>query len=71
MGVGYDTVYRVKQWLRDQLPGYEEAVAGMKQEYEKRAEKKLYATSALARLKRKYPLHFLFVPTASFSKTNQ
>jgi hypothetical protein len=35
----------------------------MEKEFEKRQEKKLYATSALYRLKKKYPLHFLLFPT--------
>jgi uncharacterized protein YerC len=67
LGVGYDTVYRVRRWLEDQMPGYEEAVAGLKKEYEKREQKRLYATSAIARLKKKYPLHFLLFP---LPKTN-
>ena len=65
--VGYDTVYRVHRWLLDQLPGYEQAVKGMEKEFGKRREKweerKLYATSSLYRLKKKYPLHFLLFPT--------
>ncbi len=63
LGVGYDTVYRVKRWLKDQMPGYEQAVAGLEEETKKRQQKKLYATSALYRLKKKYPLHFLLFPT--------
>ncbi|MDO8518305.1 MAG: Trp family transcriptional regulator [bacterium] len=63
MHVGYDTIYRVRRWLEDQLPGYEQAIQGMEAEFEKRKEKKLYATSALYRLKKKYPLHFLLFPT--------
>ena len=61
--VGYDTVYKIERWLRDQLPGYEQAVKGMEHEFKKREEKKLYATSTLYRLKKKYPLHFLLFPT--------
>jgi len=63
VGVGYDTIYRIKHWLEDQLPGYEHAITGMKNEFKNREEKKLYATSALYRLKKKYPLHFLLFPT--------
>lgn len=67
MRVGYDTIYRVRKWLEDQLPGYEDAIRGMEQEFEtrrkKRDEKYLFATSALYRLKKKYPLHFLLFPT--------
>ncbi len=60
--VGYDTIHRVHRWLHDQFPGYEQAVKGMEKEFEKRRGKKLGATSALYRLKKKYPLHFLLFP---------
>src|SRR3989344_2983997 len=63
MKVGYDTIYKIERWLRDQFPGYERAVKEMEKEFEKRQEKKLYATSTLYRLKKKYPLHFLLFPT--------
>ena len=63
MGVGYDTIVRVQRWLEDQLPGYEKALEGLEKEFKKRKEKKLYATSTLYRLKKKYPLHFLLFPT--------
>jgi uncharacterized protein YerC len=62
LGVGQATIGRVHRWLKDQMPGFEQAIAGMEQEYEKRSEKRLYATSALYRLKKKYPLHFLLFP---------
>lgn len=62
MRVGQATVGRVHRWLKDQLPGYEKAIMGMEKEFKKRSEKKLYATSALYRLKKKYPLHFLLFP---------
>ena len=72
MKVGYDTIYRVERWLHDQMPGYEQAIKGMEKEFEKRQktrdEKKLYATSALYRLKKKYPLHFLLFPTPKLKK---
>lgn len=68
LGVGYDTIYRVKRWLDDQLPGYEKAVRGMKQEFEKRDKKRLYAESPLYRLKKKYPMHFLLFPTPRTDK---
>jgi uncharacterized protein YerC len=65
--VGHDTIHRVQRWLEDQLPGYEQAIHGMEQEFEKRAAKQeakqLYATSALYRLKKKYPGHFLLFGT--------
>ena len=66
MRVGYDTIYRVERWLHDQLPGYEQAIQEMEKEFEKRTQKgrdrKRYATGALYRLKKKYPLHFLLFP---------
>jgi len=63
LGVGPDTIYRVQKWLNDQMPGYEQAIAGLEKEFNKRQEKKLYTQSALFRLKKKYPLHFLLFPT--------
>ncbi len=66
MRVGYDTIYKVRRWLEDQLPGYENAIKDMESEFEKRKKKQfdkyLYATSALYRLKKKYPIHFLLFP---------
>lgn len=65
--VGYDNIYRIQRWLSDQLPGYEQAIKEMEKEFKKRQDshedKKLYATNMLYRLKKKYPGHFLFVPT--------
>jgi uncharacterized protein YerC len=61
-GAGPATIGRVHHWLKDQLPGYEEALAGMDAELEKRDMRKKYATSALYRLKKRYPLHFLLFP---------
>ena len=63
LGVGHDTIWRVQRWLNDQMPGYEQAIAGLNKEFEKRQDKRLYAQSALYRLKKKYPLHFLLFPT--------
>lgn len=64
--VGYDTIYKVRRWLDDQFPGYENAIKEMEKEFNQRRqksdEKKLYATSAFYRLKKKYPLHFLLFP---------
>ncbi len=62
MKVGHDTIHKVHRWLYDQFPGYEKAVAGMEKEFKKRETKRLYATSAIARLKLKYPGHFLLFP---------
>jgi uncharacterized protein YerC len=67
MKVGHDTIYRVERWLNDQLPGYEQAIREMEKEFTERKQryedKKLYATSMLYRLKKKYPAHFLLFPT--------
>lgn len=75
MKVGNDTVYRVARWLEDQMPGYEQAVKAMEKEFENRKQKyedkKLYATSGLYRLKKKYPLHFLLFPTPKLKKDPQ
>lgn len=60
--VSSTTIGRVHRWLKDQFPGLEKAIAGMEQEFKKRSERRLYATSALYRLKKKYPLHFLLFP---------
>ena len=70
MKVGYDTIARVRKWLEDQIPGYEDAVKKMNIEMERRAEKRRVGTmnrdstarGTLARLKKKYPLHFLLFP---------
>ncbi len=60
------TIRRVHRWLHDQFPGYEQAINEMEKEFarhkRKRDEKYLYATSALYRLKKKYPIHFLLFP---------
>ena len=70
--VGTDTIYRVARWLEDQMPGYENAIKEMNKEFaergKKHADKKLYATSALYRLKKKYPLHFMLFPTPKLPK---
>jgi uncharacterized protein YerC len=62
LGVGRDTIGRVQRWLWDQLPGYEQAIAELEKEFEKRNFKRQFATSALFRLKKKYPAHFLLFP---------
>ena len=61
-GAGYATIERVHLWLRDQLPGYETAIAAMEKEFGKRDFKRKYAKSMLFRFKRRYPLHFLLFP---------
>jgi uncharacterized protein YerC len=64
--VGKDTIQKIARWLDDQIPGYEQVVNEMEKEFAQRnkthAERTLYATSAIFRLKKKYPLHFLLFP---------
>ena len=61
---GPGTIREVHRWLKDQFPGYEEAVSGVDKESDRRA----LATEAredpfsLAAIKKKYPLHFLLFP---------
>lgn len=62
MKVGLDTVGKVQHWLDDQLPGYEQALAGLQKELARRQFNRRYAKSALFRLKKKYPAHFLLFP---------
>lgn len=70
--VGRDTIWKVKRWLHDQLPGYENAIKELEKELDLRKkkyeDKKLYATSTLYRLKKKYPLHFLLFPAPKLKK---
>ena len=61
-GAGYATIERIRRWLKDQMPGYENAIQAMEEEFGKRAFKKKYATSMLCRFKKRYPLHFLLFP---------
>jgi len=64
--VSHTTIGKVERWLEDQFPGYEKAIGEMEREFEKRnakrIDKQMYATSALYRLKKKYPIHFLLFP---------
>ena len=60
--VGRDTIWRVQRWLLDQLPGFENAIKELEKEMKDREFRKNYATSALFRLKKKYPAHFLLFP---------
>lgn len=62
LGTGRGTVRQVQYWLRDQMPGYEQAISALEEEFGKREFKKKYATSVVFRLKKKYPLHFLLFP---------
>lgn len=60
--VGRDTVGRVQRWLEDQLPGFEKAIIELEKELEGREMRRNYAQSALYRLKKRYPAHFLLFP---------
>lgn len=62
LGVGRATIGRVHRQLEDQFPGYENAIKEIEKEYSNRKDK-FMNSSLLARLKKKYPLHFLLVPT--------
>ncbi len=60
--VGIDTIWKVERWLHDQFPGNERAVRDLEKEFENREFRKRYAQSALFRLKKKYPGHYLLFP---------
>ncbi len=66
--VGFDTIQRIERWLQDQMPGYEDALTGLEKELSKRDEKRLLATNPFARLKKKYPLHFLLFSMPKLKK---
>lgn len=54
------TIYRVKKWLEDQMPGYEDAIQGLEKALDRR--QVLDERPAPGVLKKKYPLHFLLAP---------
>jgi len=60
--VGRDTIGRVQRWLEDQLPGFETAVAELEKEFAGREFRRNYSQSAIFRLKKRYPAHFLLFP---------
>lgn len=60
--VGRDTIGRVQRWLEDQLPGFEDAIAELEKELDGREFRRNYAKSAMFRLKKRYPAHFLLFP---------
>jgi uncharacterized protein YerC len=64
LGTSPATIQRVQKWLADQLPGYEIAVAGIEKEGRKRALSQSQGATAIARLKKRYPLHFLLFPAS-------
>ena len=63
--VGPNTVWRVGKWLNDQMPGYEQALAGLEKEMDRRAIQREIKENPFgyAALKKKYPLHFLLFPS--------
>jgi uncharacterized protein YerC len=63
--VGMGTIQRVKHWLDDAFPGYEQAMAGLEKEMDKRAIRREIFDNpfSYAALKRKYPLHYLLFPS--------
>lgn len=61
-GAGLATIGRVHHWLHDQIPGYEDAIQAMEEEFGRREFKRKYAKSMLFRFKKRYPLHFLLFP---------
>lgn len=60
--VGKTTISRVHRWLRDQFPGFEQAIAEMEKEFNRRARKVPAKPLSRTWLKRRYPLHFLLFP---------
>lgn len=62
--VSRNTIWRVEKWLNDSMPGYENAIAGLEKEMDKRAlQRERYDNPwGYAALKKKYPLHFLLFP---------
>ena len=62
MGVGLDTVYRVKKWLGGRHEGYEEVVEKIKKAFKSVKRKSefgdYYPTSGLAEIKRRYKSYY-------------
>jgi len=59
--VGATTIGKVQQWLFDQMPGYEQAIKGMEEEFTKRRRSRA-PMGTFTYLKKRYPLHFLLFP---------
>ncbi len=59
--VGATTIGKVQRWLSDQMPGYEQAIKGMEEEFKKR-KRNMAPIGTFAYLKKRYPLHFLLFP---------
>ena len=70
--VGSDTVWRIERWLRDQFPGFENAIEELEKQMAERKKKyqKVDPFSFVA-LKRKYPLHFLLFNIADEIKATR
>lgn len=63
MNVGLDTVYKVKRWLDDTYPGYEQAIQAANKEFKRRSDARTVLNPGdKGWLKKKYPLHFLLFP---------
>ena len=63
MGVGLDTVYRVKKWLGGRHKGYEKVIEKIKKAVRSSAKRKLelrdyYPTSGLAEIRRRYKSYY-------------
>ncbi|PJE74614.1 MAG: hypothetical protein COV01_01110 [Candidatus Taylorbacteria bacterium CG10_big_fil_rev_8_21_14_0_10_41_48] len=58
--VGRNTIGKVHKWLQDQIPGFENALKGLEKEFSNRQTKNSAYASVTKKLKKKYPLHFLF-----------
>jgi uncharacterized protein YerC len=66
--VGKATIGRIHRWLKDQFPGFENAIKEMEKEFDKRARKAPMEVFSYAWLKRRYPLHFLLFPEPKTKK---
>jgi uncharacterized protein YerC len=66
--VGRATVGRIHRWLKDQLPGFENAIKEMEKEFDRRARKTPAELFSYAWMKRKYPFHFLLFPEPKTKK---
>jgi len=60
--VGQGTIGRVHRWLKDQFPGFEQAIKEMEKEFNERARRMPAETFSYTWLKRKFPMHFLLFP---------
>jgi uncharacterized protein YerC len=58
--VARSTIWRIQKWLQDQFPGFESAIRDMEKEFDSRKGERMTNLSMCSKLKRKYPLHFLF-----------